>query len=335
MRRMIDNTERVVRKRLSGIPDGQWRDVRYCAGGLPDDRHVHRLELTIEKRDSTLTFSNEGTEDSYGSFNIPAGVWRGAVLNAALPLLAYDQYLCGAGVLRCLRFEPRLGSITSARHPAAVSTSLGTTNAITQAMYLISKMLGSSETERPSMLAASAHHTQVYTQMFGVDQGGNPYGNFPFDGIGGGSGAFSFRDGIDHGGSIISPKLGIGNAEEWERVIPFLYLYRREVRSGGGHGRWRGGAGIVTGWTGHKTAQSFISSGRPPAVGDPGQRPVGWLPGHRRHLLVGGRDGDRRRPRGRQAALDPRRAARACTPRRPAAAEEVRQPARERRSSSR
>ncbi len=261
MRRMIDNTERVVRNRLASIPDGEWRDVRYCAGGLPDDKSLHRLELTIEKRDSTLTFSNEGSDDSYGSFNIPVGVWRGAVLNAALPLLAYDQYLCGAGVLRCLRFEPRLGAITSARHPAAVSTSLGTTNAISQAMHLISKMLGTSETESRNMLAASAHHTQVYTLMFGVDQNGDPYGNFPFDGIGGGSGAFSFRDGIDHGGSIISPKLGIGNAEEWERVIPFLYLYRREVASGGGHGRWRGGAGIVTGWTGHKTDQSFISSG--------------------------------------------------------------------------
>ncbi len=261
MRRMIDNTERAVRRRLASVPDGEWRDVRYCAGGLPDDRSLHRLELTIAKRDTTLTFSNSGTDDTYGSFNIPVGVWRGSVLNAALPLLAHDQYLCGAGVLRCLRFEPRLGSITAARHPAAVSTSLGTTNAISQAMYLISKMLGSSASERRNMLAASAHHTQVYTQMFGVDQGGSPYGNFPFDGIGGGSGAFSFRDGIDHGGSIISPKLGIGNAEEWERVIPFLYLYRREVLPGGGHGRWRGGAGIVTGWTGHKTRESYISSG--------------------------------------------------------------------------
>ncbi|MFQ5426312.1 MAG: hydantoinase B/oxoprolinase family protein, partial [Gaiellales bacterium] len=261
MRRMIDNTERVVRRRLASIPDGRWRDVRYCAGGLPDDRTLHRLELTIAKRGSTLTFSNAGTDDTYGSFNIPVGVWRGAVLNAALPLLAHDQYLCGAGVLRCLRFEPRLGSITSARHPSAVSTSLGTTNAISQAMHLISKMLGSSEGERRSMLAACAHHTQVYTQMFGTDQTGAPYANFPFDGIGGGTGAFSFRDGIDHGGSIISPRLGIGSVEEWERVIPFLYLYRREVAGGGGHGRWRGGAGIVTGWTGHKTDASFISSG--------------------------------------------------------------------------
>ncbi len=261
MRRMIDNTERAVRGRLTSIPDGRWRDVRFCAGGLPEDRALHRLELTLTKRDSTLTFSNAGTDDSYGSFNIAVGVWRGNVLNAALPLLAYDQYLCGAGVLRCLRFEPQLGSITSARHPAAVSTSLGTTNAISQAMHLISKMLGSSPTQRRNMLAASAHHTQVYTQMFGTDQTGAPYANFPFDGIGGGSGACSFRDGIDHGGSIISPKLGIGNVEEWERVIPFLYLYRREVRSGGGHGRWRGGAGIVTGWTGHKTGESFISSG--------------------------------------------------------------------------
>src|SRR5205814_377239 len=82
---------------------------------------------------------------------------------------------------------------------------------------------------------------QTYTQIFGIDRGGSPYANFPFDGIGGGSGACSFRDGVDHGGGLISTLLRIGNAEEWERVIPFLYLYRRELATSGGHGRWRGG----------------------------------------------------------------------------------------------
>ena len=40
---------------------------------------------------------------------------------ALLPTIAYDQYLCAAGVLRQLDFEFEEGAITSASHPAAVS----------------------------------------------------------------------------------------------------------------------------------------------------------------------------------------------------------------------
>jgi N-methylhydantoinase B len=129
------------------------------------------------------------------------------------------------------------------------------------------------------MVGSSALHTQVYTQMFGVDQNGAPYANFPFDGIAGGSGACSFRDGIDHGGGIISTQLRIGNVEEWERVIPFLYLYRREVRSGGGHGHFRGGAGLVTAWTGYRTDESYISSGGVVQAATQGNGLSGGFPG--------------------------------------------------------
>jgi N-methylhydantoinase B len=136
-----------------------------------------------------------------------------------------------------------------------------TTNVVTQAQYLLSKMLGSSPEQRVNMLGSSALHTQTYTQMFGIDRDGTPYANFPFDGIGGGAGASSFGDGVDHGGGLISTQLRIGNAEEWERVIPFLYLYRRELPTSGGHGRWRGGTSLVTAWTGWGSDESFIASG--------------------------------------------------------------------------
>jgi len=102
MRRMISNTETAVRSRVRTVPDGTWRDVRLCAGALPGDRKLYRLELAITKEDDRLIFDNSGTGDSVGSINTTPGVWRAALLHAALPLLAWDQYLCGAGVLACL-----------------------------------------------------------------------------------------------------------------------------------------------------------------------------------------------------------------------------------------
>jgi N-methylhydantoinase B len=261
MARMIATTERAVAERIGTIPDGTWRDERYIAGAVPGDRNIYKMVLSVRKHGARLTFSNEGTDPSVGAVNTTATVWRSAILNAAMPLLAYDQYLCGAGVLKCIDFEPSYGSITSARWPAAVGTSLGTILAVTQAQHLINKMMGAAPALRRNVIGASAVHTQVYTQVFGTTAAGDPYANFPFDCGGGGTGAFAFRDGIHHGGGIISTSLKLGNVEEWEQSIPFIYLYRREVTGGGGHGKWRGGTSLVAGWTGHKLTEGFISSG--------------------------------------------------------------------------
>ncbi len=261
MRKMIADTESVVRSRLERIPDGTWRDVRYVGGSSPGVRRTHRVVLEVRKEGGDLTISNEGTEPSTGSFNITAGQFRACVLNGLMPLVAYDQLLCGAGVLNCLRFEPAPDTITSAHHPAAISTSMGTILTIGQSHQLFAKLLSADAETRHDLFGASGLHTCVLNAMFGVDQYGNPYANFPFDGTVGALGAFSWRDGLDHGGAISSTINPVGSVEGWERDIPFLYLYRREVPHSGGHGRWRGGATFVSGWTGHETPSSFVSSG--------------------------------------------------------------------------
>jgi N-methylhydantoinase B len=261
MRKMIRDTAAVTRARLESIPDGTWRDVRYVGGSAPGVRRTHRAELRVRKEGGHLTISNEGTEPSTGSFNITAGQFRACVLNGLIPLIAYDQLLCGAGVLECVTIEPAPDVITSAHHPAAISTSMGTILTIGQSHQLFAKLLGASPELRRHVFCASGLHTCVLNAMFGVDQYGNPYANFPFDGTVGALGAFSWRDGLDHGGAISSTINPVGSVESWERDIPFLYLYRREVPHSGGHGRWRGGATFVAGWTGHRTPSSFVSSG--------------------------------------------------------------------------
>ncbi|HKG04070.1 MAG TPA: hydantoinase B/oxoprolinase family protein [Conexibacter sp.] len=261
MQRMIDDTASAVRRRLRELPEATWRDVCYAGGAGPGDRAAHRLELRARHEDGHLYISNEGTERSSGSFNCSFGQFRAAVLNAAIPLLAYDQFLCGAGVLRCMTFEPAHDAITSASHPAAVSTAMGNVMATYQASRAFGAMVGCSPDQRLRAMATSGLHTPITSTLFGVDQYGERYANFAFDGVVGALGAFSWRDGLDHGGSVSSTINPVGSVEVWEREIPFLYLYRQEVPGSGGHGKWRGGATFVSGWTGHRTEESYISSG--------------------------------------------------------------------------
>ena len=262
MRGVIDNAARTVGRRLETLPEATWRDLRYVAGSSPGDRNLYRLGLTFEKRGDRLRVTNEGTDRSVGSFNIARGVLRAVVANVLIPLLAYDQFLCGAGVLRQIDFLVEGGDrITSARHPAAVSTSIGMCTAGAQAHYLAAKMLSADPELGRHVFAASCLHTLVVNQVFGRQEDGTPYANFPFDSVVGAIGAFTFRDGLDHGGGILSMMNPVGSCEGYEREIPFLYLYRKEMSASGGHGQFRGGCSFVSGFTGYKTDNAFISSG--------------------------------------------------------------------------
>jgi N-methylhydantoinase B len=188
-------------------------------------------------------------------------VLRACITNSLLTFLCYDQYLCAAGLLEQVDFDFELGTITAARHPAAVSTSLGLVVALVQAQYLNAKMLSTDAGTARHTFGVSGCSTLIYNHTFGIDQYGTPTANFPLDGIVGGLGAFPWRDGLDHGGTMSSTMNPVGSVESMEREVPMLYLYRREASDSGGHGRWRGGACIVSAMVGHHSPEHFISSG--------------------------------------------------------------------------
>ena len=141
MHRMTENTARTVGRRLARLPDATWRDERYLCGARTGDRNLYRICLELGKRGDRLRVSNRGTDPAVGAFNVSPGMLRGSVLAALFPLLAYDQYLCGAGLLRQIDWDLEQGSITSASHPAAVSTSVGSMAVLNQAHYVGAKMI--------------------------------------------------------------------------------------------------------------------------------------------------------------------------------------------------
>ena len=261
MRRTADDTARTVGRRLAKLPDATWRDERYLCGAKTGDFGLYRICLEMAKRGDRLRISNRGTAPSAGSFNVSPGMLRGSVLAALFPLLAYDRRLCGAGLLRQIDWEFEQGAITSASHPAAVSTSVGSMAVLNQAHYLGAKMISGHAELSKRVLAPCAIHTLSPAGLKGLDQQGQPFLDSPLDGIAGGGGAFIDRDGLDHAGPIGGVIVPITDVETSERKIPMLYLYRRELPQTGAHGQWRGGATIVAAWTGHRTRAAFVSSG--------------------------------------------------------------------------
>jgi N-methylhydantoinase B len=266
MYKMIDDTAKVVGARFARLPDAEWQDERYVSGANPGDLRLFRLCLTFRKTGDRLYVSNLGTDPAVGSINVTPGVFRASVLNGLLPIVAYDQYLCAAGVLRQVDFDCEQGAINSASHPSAVSTSLGSVATINQAQVLASKMVSGDQELSTHAFASSTFHTMSTNGVMWRDPSGHPVGDAILDMCAGGVGAFNHRDGIDFGGGPLAVANHFSDVEKFEQVIPFLYLYRRELPYSGGHGRWRGGVTLSAAWVGHKNdtvaigATGFVKS---------------------------------------------------------------------------
>jgi N-methylhydantoinase B len=253
MRRIIDDSERAFKQRIAELPDGTWSRESYLDIASPGDRGLYPVKLRLVKEGEHLTFDHEGTHPQIGSLNTTAGAWRSAVLAAVNPLLCWDLMYAIGGPMRQVHFEPVPGSIVTASHPAAVSNSaVAIPLTIALATACISKMMAACavpQLRRRAMAAAAG--TYPVSIFSGVDASGDPFATMALDPMGGGLGAFSFRDGANTGGHLWDPVSTMPNVEFTEQYFPILYLYRREATDSGGAGYFRGGNSGVFAVTPH------------------------------------------------------------------------------------
>jgi N-methylhydantoinase B len=274
MRKLIDNTSTVVAARLSRLPDGIWRDVAYLGAATAGDRHVHRLAMTMRKTGERLHFSNAGTDPQFGCGNISWGAWRAAIACSISAMLAWDQRYCVGGVLRHLEFQAHPGTINCIDRSGAVSGTQAIISTVYQAARVASRMVTCDPELKQNVMGPGSATT--WTTMSGLDQYGQPYASVTLDEVAMGSAAFSFRDGNDQCSDFVSPSMESADCEVLEQTSPILYLYRREFH-GFGHGKYRGGSGIVLGWVGHGTSDQAVNAVSCPAS-MPGQ--TGLWGGH-------------------------------------------------------
>ena len=257
MRKVIDDASTAVSRRLRRIPDGTWHEVTYLGAMSKGDRRAHRVAMTMTKTGDQLVFSNEGTDPEVGSSNCSFGAWRAAIANSMAALLAWDHRYCTGGVLKHATFQPIAGKINCIDRNGAVSNLLGIMSSVAMSAAVLSKMISCDEELRKNQLAVKA--SSCWTGMSGIDQWGHPYATVSLDEIASGGGAFSFRDGIDQGGTYTIPRSEAGDCEVWEQASPILYLFRRSSL-GFGHGKYRGGRGVVLGWVGRGTQQQVMAA---------------------------------------------------------------------------
>ena len=247
MRRIIDQAEKTLVKRLSKLPDGTWRARGYLEQALPGDRGIYPLVLTMRKTGSSLVFETEGTHAQVGCLNSSFAGWRAGVINAVTNALLHDLQCALGGPLRRIRFDAPPGSLCTAEFPGAVanSTNFVIMLTVSLAAQVLGKMMISDASQRASICASGGSSNAPISGMSGINQHGEPWGGLHMEIPAGALGGFALNDGIPTGGTLWSYGTRMPDAETEEQDRPILFLYRSELKDSGGAGRWARGVGPV------------------------------------------------------------------------------------------
>lgn len=270
---MIRYTETVLRKRLSEIADGEWRETLTIEADGPC-----RLVLALRKAGDRLIFDFTGTDPQVRKgINLPFHGTFGFCFGALLYSIAYDLPK-NQGVIKPMEVIAPKGTLVHVQFPGPISMS--TTSSGFGVGFLASsvlmQMIATSERWRQEIVAPSASHRNC--RHSGVNQYGRytPFINMAHGAMDG-NGARIDRDGVDSGGSYMS----CPNVEWMEMQYPLLYLFRRHAPDSAGAGEFRGGVAVESAHTLHDAPQGKIAG---VAYGVAGKENSG-------HGMAGGQNG--------------------------------------------
>lgn len=242
--KMADDTESRLKARLRELPDGTWRNVGY----LEMRGEFQAIHVAVTKRGDHLTFDFTGTAPQTASpNNMTIGGTRGCVESAVMPFLCWDIPWTVAGIWRCIDVVTEPGTLVDAQRPAATSAAILTAMEVPNIIAVpIGQMLACSDKYRDRAIAAysASGHGTIWE---GLNQFGVPAAMpLAFVVEGGGTGAWSCRDGVSSGGYIVASSACIPNLEPLESHNPVVHLFWEEIEDQGGPGKYRGGVGTGT-----------------------------------------------------------------------------------------
>ncbi len=235
---LMDHAERLVRAELSALPRGRWR----FADALDDDGLGSgavriAVELTLAPGRVRLDFSGSSPQVP-GPVNAVEPVTRAACAYALRCVLGGD-WPVNAGAFRPLEVIAPAGSVVNARPPAAVSA-----GNVETSQRIVDVVLGAFSRALPGRIPAASSGTMNNLLVGGRDPARPDEPFAYYETLGGGHGAGPGW----HGASAMQVHMtNTRNTpiEALEHAYPLRVLETRIRHGSGGHGRFRGGDGIV------------------------------------------------------------------------------------------
>lgn len=237
MRNLQDYSERILRRALRSIPDGDYRyeDMMDGDGIGPGPVRI-RVRVRVRGDSAVVDFTGSDPQVA-GNINANFAITLSATLYVFRCIVPGDVPF-NAGLLRPLEVVAPLGSVVNARPPAAVAGgNVETSQRITDVL------LGALARAIPRRIPAASSGTMNNVTFGGVNPAtGRSFAYY--ETIGGGMGASPERDGLS---GVHTHMTNTRNTpiESLEHYLP-VRIRRYRLRPGsGGAGRFRGGEGIV------------------------------------------------------------------------------------------
>lgn len=245
--KMVQDSERLARARLRGLPDGRWLSRVFGTAFDRKDGEIkaHQIVCSMTKKGEDLFLDFTGTSPQ--TTDCANSTLAGTMAQIAVVLtdFLFWDVPWSDGRLRPVKVTVPEGTILNCRFPAAC----GEAPAVgVQAKIAVSDCI--------ARMLYSGGHKDINAPWQGVWYGGGPgyfYGGHNrsglvvaqglYDGHGSGLGASPTRDGVHCGGNMNIPSGGISDVERIEMQYPFLYFARNLHRDGGAPGKYAGGTG--------------------------------------------------------------------------------------------
>jgi N-methylhydantoinase B len=235
MARMLDDAEELTKSALASIPTGTYHFVEWIDHDGIDLECRRKIEaLVTVKRGSVEIDLTRSCDQVPGPINsTPASTHAAAYF--------IIRAICGSGVPnnsgchRRVSVLTRAGSILDAQLPAAVNSRGSSTGRV------VSCLLGAFAPALPQRVPANSGSGSGTLKLSGTDPENMRY-YIAVNPEGGGTGAASYRDGIDglQGGMANASNVPV---EELERQVPVRVIRYRFRPDSGGPGEFRGGMG--------------------------------------------------------------------------------------------
>lgn len=249
-KKLMSDSEKMVRVKLKSLPDGTWREQVY---GARTKRVAGREKVvpfkvvcTMTKKGDQLTFDATGTSPQNEDYANATFVAARSNLFIALAGFLFWDIPWNAGLASMVNLTIPEGTVLNCRYPASCNLATRCGLMLSEAaISCIARMLyagGRTEYVNASWFSAAGDGPLYW--WGGHNQHGGVVGSAIYDMFASGEGATPYRDGNDTGGHEGNASSCISDVEFTEMYFPFLYLARRQCTDSGGLGKFRGGMGL-------------------------------------------------------------------------------------------
>jgi len=239
-----DYVERIMRERISDLPDGTWRTQDYIDSDPDKDEGLVTVDVEMTIDGDAVHFDLSGSDDYIGSFlNATYGTALSGLI--AGTKMFFPDVPLNTGVYRVISADLPEGTVVNAPEPVAVTGSVaGAYEKIMNAVFeLWSEVL-------PERAMAAAFNLE-YLLAGGKDARPGSEGQefMWYDWMAGGWGGRDGKDGSNATAPIFGAGLAVQPLEGQERDTPLLTSEHQIVTDSAGPGEYRGGCGVRKGAT--------------------------------------------------------------------------------------